>query len=86
MANELGVEQKVIPYLLKMADLSSVIKDGQNDKETLKESLNKVIADIPQLKMTAEEKGNGFKIGADATTQKSTTNDELARIFGVKNK
>lgn len=86
MANELGVEQKVVPYLLKMADLSSVIKDGQIDQDKLKESLSAVISDIPQLKKTADEKGNGFKIGADGSEQKNTTNEELARIFGVKMK
>lgn len=86
MASELGVEQKVIPYLLKMADLSAVISNGQIDQEKLKESLNEVITDLPQLKITAEEKGNGFKIGADAANEAKATQDELARIFGVKMK
>lgn len=84
MASELGVEQKTIPYLLKMADLSSVVKDGQIDQEKLKESLNEVLKDIPQLKLTPDEKPNGFKIGADTTGQNSGNDDQLAKIFGVK--
>ena len=84
MAGELGVEQKVIPYLLKMADLSTVIEDGKISQEKLKESLVAVISDIPQLKVSPEDKGNGFKIGADTSKNTNTSQDELARIFGVK--
>lgn len=84
MASELGVEQKTIPYLLKMADLSSVTKDGQIDQDKLKESLNAVLADIPQLKVAPEEKPNGFKVGADTSGQANGNEDQLARIFGVK--
>ena len=84
MASELGVEQKTIPYLLKMADLSSVAKDGQIDQDKLKESLNAVLKDIPQLKVSAEEKSNGFKIGADTGTKQSGNDEQLARIFGIK--
>lgn len=86
MASELGVDQKTIPYLLKMADLSKVIADGQIDQEKLKESLNEVLKDIPQLKISAEEKPNGFKIGADTTGQVSQNDEQLARIFGVSKK
>ena len=84
MASELGVEQKTIPYLLKMADLSSVTKDGQIDQEKLKESLNAVLKDIPQLKVSPEDKPNGFKIGADTGGQQSGNDEQLAQIFGIK--
>ena len=84
MAAELGVEQKTMPYLLKMADLSAVITGGEIDQEKLKEALNKVLADVPQLKTAPEEQPNGFKVGADVQWQAQTTNSELARIFGVK--
>lgn len=86
MASELGVEQKTIPYLLKMADLSKVIADGEISQEKLKESLNDVLKDIPQLKITAEEKPNGFKIGADTSGQANAQDETLARIFGVSKK
>lgn len=84
MANELGVDQKTIPYLLKMADLSNVIADGQIDQEKLKESLNDVLKDIPQLKLTPDEKPNGFKLGADTSEKLSGNDEQLAKIFGVK--
>lgn len=84
MASELGVDSSVVPYLMKMADLSSVITDGQVDHDNLRESLNAVLKDLPQLKKDSEEKPAGFKIGADTSNQKPSTNDELAQIFGVK--
>lgn len=86
MASELGVEQKTIPYLLKMADLSKVIADGQIDQDKLKESLNNVLKDIPQLKMTPDDKPNGFKIGVDTSGNANGQSDELAKIFGVSKK
>ena len=84
MASELGVEQKTIPYLLKMADLSSAVKDGHIDQNKLKESLNAVLKDIPQLKVSAEDSHNGFKVGADTSGQASGQEDQLAKIFGIK--
>lgn len=84
MASELGVDQKTVPYILKMADLSNVVKEGQIDLDALKESLNNVLKDVPQLKMSAEEKGNGFKIGADTNNQTANNDEQLARIFGVR--
>lgn len=84
MANELGVDQKTIPYLMRMADLTDVITDGQPDQDKLKESLSAVLKDVPQLKLEAEEKSNGFKVGADSSNGGSDNNEQLARIFGVK--
>lgn len=86
MASELGVSTKTVPYLMKMADLSDVITDGQIDQEKLKASLCKVLEDIPQLKASHEERATGFKIGSDGGGKQSTSNEELARIFGVKMK
>ena len=83
MASELGVDQKTIPYLLKMADLSTVANEGAIDPEKLKESLVAVLKDVPQLKTQADETSNGFKVGADTKQGGTSTNEELARIFGV---
>lgn len=84
MSAELGVDQKTIPYLLKMADLTAVTKDGAIDPEKLKESLNAVLNDVPQLKAQAQEIAGGFKVGADTSGGSTSNNDELARIFGVQ--
>ena len=90
MAAELGVDGKTVPYLMKMADLSTVVtEEGQIDSEVLKESLGKVLKDLPQLKATVSEEGSkGFKIGADNSGQKDPgeLNTELAKIFGVNKK
>lgn len=86
MASELGVTAAKIPYLLKMADMSDVVKDGKISEEKLKESLGKVLADLPELKQKAEDNPLGFKVGADGGQKANTSNEELARIFGVKMK
>ena len=85
MAGELGVDSKVIPFLLNSADISEVIEDGKVSKEKLKTALDDVLKDLPQLKSEAKrDEKVGFKIGADTSKQNTTNNDELARIFGVK--
>lgn len=84
MAGELGVSPSKMPYLLKMADLSKVVKDNAINEEALKESLNNVLKDLPELKTKAETATNGFKVGADGGQKANTNNEELARIFGVK--
>ena len=85
MAGELGVPANKMPYLLKMADLSNVVKDGNISEEKLKENLSNVLKDVPELKATAENT-TGFKVGADGGQKPNTSNEELARIFGVKTK
>jgi hypothetical protein len=89
MAAELGVDGKAVPYLMKMADLSNVVSEGQIDTEVLKENLGAVLEDLPQLKLAPQEDGQkGFKIGADNSGQKdpNALNTELAQIFGVAKK
>ena len=92
LAGEIGVDSGTMPYLMRMADLSNVVKDGQIDQETLKENLSKVLEDIPQLRKTVEgrkdEGASGFKFGADTSGQQDPNqlNTELAKIFGVSKK
>ena len=90
LSAELGVEINKMPYLIKMADMGEVISDGQVDGEKLKEALNAVLKELPELKQSKEEAdGNangGFRIGADHQETKENSNAELARIFGVKMK
>ena len=84
IAPSLGVDPTALPYVLKMADTSKVIKEGKVDTEALKEAIGEVLKAVPQLKATPEESTKGFKIGADSDNNKGATNAELARIFGVK--
>lgn len=79
----LGVDSKTIPYLIKLADLSSVTEtDGKVNKEMLKKALNQVLEDVPQLK-PAKEEHRGFQIGS-GRSQGTNQNDQLASIFGNK--
>ena len=86
MASELGVDSKVIPFLLNSADISDIIEDGKINKDKLKASLDDVLKDLPQLRSEIKkgEKSAGFKIGADTSKENHASRDELARIFGVK--
>lgn len=65
MHSELGIDLKTIPHIMKLADLSAVVVDGKIDDEKLKEALNKVLEDVPQLKKQPEQNTQGFRqIGA----------------------
>lgn len=83
----LGLDSKTIPYILKLADLSSVMgEDGKINKEALKNALNKVLEDVPQLK-PSQQQNNGFQIGnsnqQNNNNNNNATNDELKAAFGL---
>lgn len=84
-AVSLGLDAKTIPYILKMADFQEAIgQDGKVNNEALKNAINKVLEDIPQLKPTQETSG-GFQIGgAGGQQQQTSQSDQLAAIFGNK--
>lgn len=86
LSGELGVDLKTMPYLIKMADLKDVAPEGSIDKEKLKEALDQVLKDIPQLKGQAQEgQEGGFRFGAGGNNGGSDNTDEqLDRIFGIK--
>ena len=85
----LGIDSKTIPYVLKLADLSTVIDvDGKVNQETLKTAINKVLEDVPALK-PVQQQGQGFQqIGAGGNQGQvpTATEAELDKIFGVKRK
>lgn len=77
-AGSLGVDDKTVPYLIKMADLSKCLNDkGEVNAESVKTALETVLNDIPSLKQ--EEKGMaGVQVGANT----STSNQPSGNIFG----
>ena len=85
-AVQLGIDVKTIPYVLKMADLSTAIgQDGNVNEETLKTALNKVLEDIPALKPQPSQAGGFVQVGVPGSgTQTTAVDAELDRIFGVK--
>lgn len=75
LSNELGIDLKTMPYVLKMADMSQVIGDDKKiDQEKLKEALNKVLEDVPQLKPQPDNSQTGFRqIGVGQQSQQLQT-------------
>lgn len=73
LSGDLGIELKTMPYVLKMADTSQVIgEDGKVEQEKLKEALNKVLEDVPQLKPQADAPTGFRQIGVGQQTQHPT--------------
>ena len=81
----LGIDVKTLPYVLKLADLSSVKgEDGKLNQEALKNALNKVLEDVPALKPVNQ--GNvGFQIGGTGgnNNNNQTSDDALKKAFGL---
>lgn len=68
----LGLDIKTLPYMLKLADLSTAKdKDGKINTENIKAAFNKVLEDMPALKGDKQE-NKGFQIGAGQQTQQQT--------------
>lgn len=57
LAVELGVDPKKVNYLMKLANLAEVeVKDGVVDTEAMKEAIEAVLEDIPELKGESKKK------------------------------
>ena len=88
LSAELGIDLKTMPYVLKLADMSAVIGgDGNIDQEKLKEALNKVLEDVPQLKPQTEVQQNGFRqigVGNTQQTQQQTQTQQQAAQVPTK--
>lgn len=83
-ALEIGVDAKTIPYLIKMADLTTAMDDkGAVSKDAVTAALTKVLEDLPQLKSQNTQNKGFTKIGAENNGSQPNTNDVLKNIFGV---
>ncbi len=82
----MGIDAKTIPYLLKMADFSQAAgQDGKINNEAVRNALNKVIEDVPQLK-SKQQDGAGFRqIGGTSGggSQNQPDDKEIRRAFGL---
>lgn len=84
MAGEIGVDMKLVPYLMKLADVKEVISENKIDKEKLKASLEKVLEDVPQFKSAQEQNASGVRFGASREQQSSAQTDDLLKAaFGL---
>ena len=83
-ASNLGVKSNKLDYVVKMADLTKITIDdsGNPDEAAIKEAVEQVLKDVPELKDTKET--SGFKIGADGNKDKGGDNDDaIRRAFGL---
>lgn len=84
LSQEIGVDLKTMPYLLKMADLSEVAEDGKINNEKLKEALGKVLEDVPQLKVQVDDsQSGGFRFGSSGGGEGKADDDALKNAFGL---
>lgn len=68
LAGDLQVDNKTIPYLIKLADFNGCIDDkGVIAPDKVKESLNKVLTDVPNLKAKESNSTAGVTVGADSS-------------------
>ena len=88
LAGELGLEVKTVPYVMKLADLKEVAADGAVNDDKLKEAINQVLEDLPQLKKQTEAAAGGIRVGAGTGSTGETTdvNEKMRAAFGLKSK
>lgn len=82
----LGIDAKMIPYVLKLADLSQAAgQDGKINEEALKNAINKVLEDVPALKPQATGTTGFVQVGVagGAGQQAGGTDDALKKAFGL---
>lgn len=88
LSGDLGIDLKTMPYILKMADTSQVIdENGSVNKEKLKEALNKVLEDVPQLKQQQDTQKSGFRqigVGQNQNTQQSNSGQQEQKTVPTK--
>lgn len=66
LADELNVDRKNVPYLIKMANLDNCFSEkGEIETDKVKEAINQVLTDIPGLKKKEEKEDTGITIGAN---------------------
>ena len=69
-AISLKVDEKTIPYLIKMADFKDCFDEkGDITPDKVKDALNQVLTDVPTLKTNENESKSGVQVGADSSTQ-----------------
>lgn len=89
LAADLGLTNKEIPYILKLADMKDVAADGKVNTENLKKALEKVLEDMPQLKPKKDEGGGGFRgrVGGDGGGKQPDEKEAAMRkAFGLPEK
>lgn len=81
---DLGVDRNTIPYVIKSADFKDAIDDkGEIRADKVRESVEKVLADVPAFKGTAKDE-KGFKIGVGGEQDEAEEQENaLRKAFGL---
>lgn len=80
----LGIDAKTVPYVLKLADLSTVMgEDGKINEESLNKAIEKVLTDVPALKPQAAGSGGFTQVGASGAGGGNNNEDALKKAFGI---
>lgn len=80
---EADVNPKKARRASNLVNMNKVIVNGQLDEAKLKEEIEAVITDFPELKTTqTEEQQKGFKFGAGQQERADDNNNIIASIFG----
>lgn len=82
-ALKLGVDVNTLPYILKMADLSTLTLDSTD--EDISKVVSKVLEDVPALKPTTQQTVGFQQVGSVGANNSTTDKDDaLKRAFGIK--
>ena len=83
-ATLLGVNPERQNYVLRLADLSKVEIDegGSVNTAQVKEAIEQVQKDLPELFRAPDADQNGFKLGSSGETDNDTLTSKLSTIFG----
>ncbi len=88
-AAKLGIEPTAGVYIGKLADLSDALNEsGEPDEGKITAAVNKVLEDVPALKMQ-KSTNTGFRtVGSDGNSSpnRQTEDDRLRKAFGLKPK
>lgn len=81
-AIDLGVNSKTIPYILKLADFSDVINEkNEINDEKIKESINKILEDVPEFKSSnLSDKNNKKKNPTIGVITNNNNSDGLSQL------
>lgn len=81
---DLGVDKNTIPYVIKSADFKDAIDEkGEVRPDKVREVIEKVLADVPAFKGTAND-DKGFRIGVGGETEDAAEQENaLRKAFGL---
>lgn len=78
-----GINAEKVERAARLVDINKVLENGQIDEKKLKDEIDSVVSEFPELKTTKEEQKEekGFKFGA---TQSSDTNQKQKKTIPTK--